>query len=66
MPYVTYASRTGDVQVHDGFADAQEQTADAILAAVQSGLSDSGYSKVLVTGHSLGSPIDTRLAWIVY
>ena len=44
-----------DVEAHDGFADVQERTADAILAAVQDGLSSSGYSKVLVTGHSLGS-----------
>ncbi|KZV59747.1 alpha/beta-hydrolase [Peniophora sp. CONT] len=48
-----------DVQAHDGFADAQEQTADAILAAVQDGLSSSGYSKVLVTGHSLGAAISS-------
>ncbi|VDC05154.1 unnamed protein product [Peniophora sp. CBMAI 1063] len=48
-----------DVQAHDGFADVQEQTADAIFAAVQQGLSSSGYSKVLVTGHSLGAAISS-------
>ncbi|KAI0030640.1 alpha/beta-hydrolase [Vararia minispora EC-137] len=48
-----------NVQVHEGFAETQGRTADAVLAAVQSGLASTGFSKVLVTGHSLGAAIAT-------
>ncbi|KAG6809566.1 hypothetical protein H0H92_015749 [Tricholoma furcatifolium] len=45
------------VQVHDGFQQTFERTADEVLAGVQAGLSSKGASKVLVTGHSLGAAI---------
>ena len=45
------------VKMHDGFVDAQERTADAVLEAVQAGLESTGAKKVLVTGHSLGAAI---------
>ncbi|KAI0248779.1 alpha/beta-hydrolase [Lactifluus subvellereus] len=44
-----------DVQVHNGLAETQGRTADAMLSAVKSGLQ----STVLVTGHSLGAAIAT-------
>ncbi|KZV71554.1 lipase [Peniophora sp. CONT] len=45
------------VSVHDGFADAQADTATAVLAAVKSGLSTYGTNTVAITGHSLGAAI---------
>jgi len=54
-----FPQTTDDVQVHDGFASAQEETASDILAAVQSGLASTGASKVTVTGHSLGAAISS-------
>ena len=47
----------GSVLLHDGFQDTQSRTADVILSTVQSALADTGYTQVLVTGHSLGAAI---------
>jgi hypothetical protein len=44
----------GDIQVHDGFQQTFERTADGILEGVRSALASTGVSRVLVTGHSLG------------
>ncbi|KZS95526.1 lipase [Sistotremastrum niveocremeum HHB9708] len=48
---------SSSVEVHDGFAEEQADTATTILAAVQSGLSKFGTTKVLLTGHSLGAAL---------
>ncbi|VDC00949.1 unnamed protein product [Peniophora sp. CBMAI 1063] len=45
------------VSVHDGFQDAQADTATAVLAAVKKGQSTYGTNIVTVTGHSLGAAI---------
>ena len=42
------------VKVHDGFQKTFERTADGVLSGVKDGLSSTGATKVLVTGHSLG------------
>ncbi|PCH36507.1 alpha/beta-hydrolase [Wolfiporia cocos MD-104 SS10] len=46
-----------NVQVHDGFQETQGRTADTILSTVQSALASTGYTNVLVTGHSLGAAV---------
>lgn len=43
------------IQVHDGFQQTFERTADGVLAGVQNGLSTKNATNVLVTGHSLGT-----------
>lgn len=45
------------VSVHDGFADAQADTASDVLDAVNQGLSTYGTNTITVTGHSLGAAI---------
>ncbi|KAH8091742.1 alpha/beta-hydrolase [Cristinia sonorae] len=45
------------VEVHDGFHKTQGRTAQQILGTVQSALKDTGFTKVLTTGHSLGGAI---------
>nr|VWO96219.1 Acetylornithine/succinyldiaminopimelate aminotransferase (ACOAT) (DapATase) (Succinyldiaminopimelate transferase) (EC (EC [Ganoderma boninense] len=45
------------VQLHSGFQATQGRTADLVLATVKSALADSGFKKVLVTGHSLGAAV---------
>jgi len=45
------------IEVHDGFKDAQADTATDILAAVQEGMSQYNTSAVTLTGHSLGAAI---------
>ncbi|KAH0583182.1 hypothetical protein H2248_011065 [Termitomyces sp. 'cryptogamus'] len=53
-----FPSANGEnVQVHDGFQQTFERTADSVLAGVQNGLASKGVSKVLVTGHSQGAAI---------
>jgi len=47
------------VEVHSGFQDTFERTADAVLSGVKSGLAAKSVTKVLVTGHSLGAAIAT-------
>ncbi|KAF9264031.1 alpha/beta-hydrolase [Marasmius fiardii PR-910] len=47
------------IQVHDGFQDTWERTADGVLDAVKRGLNDFKSTKVHVTGHSLGAAIAT-------
>jgi predicted lipase len=46
-----------EVEVHEGFAEAQQRTAALILGAVQGALKDKKASKVRVFGHSLGAAI---------
>lgn len=38
-----------EVEVHDGFADAQGRTADIILSTVEKALADTGVTKMLVS-----------------
>lgn len=45
---------TEGIQVHSGFQQTFERTADGLLAGVKAGLASTGVSKVVVTGHSLG------------
>ncbi|KJA19614.1 hypothetical protein HYPSUDRAFT_204495 [Hypholoma sublateritium FD-334 SS-4] len=45
------------IEVHDGFGDAQERSAAAVLAAVQLALKQSGLNQVTLVGHSLGAAI---------
>ncbi|KAJ6469739.1 alpha/beta-hydrolase [Mycena vitilis] len=47
------------IQVHNGFQDTFERTADGLLAGVMKGLADTGAKKVVVTGHSLGAAVAT-------
>ncbi|KAI0057337.1 alpha/beta-hydrolase [Artomyces pyxidatus] len=54
------------VEVHDGFAEAQERSADLILSTVKSGLASTGVKKVAVTGHSLGAAIATMDALMLH
>ncbi|KAJ7473033.1 alpha/beta-hydrolase [Mycena galericulata] len=46
-----------DIQVHDGFQDTFERTADGLLSGVLAGLKSTGVKKVAVTGHSLGAAL---------
>ncbi|KAF9026312.1 lipase [Hymenopellis radicata] len=48
---------SSDIQVHAGFASTQAQTAEAILAAVTTALSDNGADSVTLIGHSLGAAL---------
>jgi len=48
---------SSDIEVHEGFADAQSSTATDVLAAVQQGISTYSASQVTVVGHSLGAAI---------
>ncbi|KAF7291301.1 Lipase-3 domain-containing protein [Mycena indigotica] len=48
-----------NITVHEGFQKTFERTADGLLAGVMSGLSATGASKVLVTGHSLGAALSS-------
>ncbi|KAI0941021.1 hypothetical protein AcV7_003241 [Taiwanofungus camphoratus] len=54
-----FPQASSGVQVHDGFQQTQGRTADLILSTVQSALSSTGYTNVLVTGHSLGAAVAT-------
>ncbi|KAJ3797474.1 alpha/beta-hydrolase [Lentinula aff. detonsa] len=47
------------IQVHDGFQQTFERTADGVLAGVQNGLATTNATNVLVTGHSLGAAVAT-------
>jgi hypothetical protein len=44
------------IQVHSGFQETFERTADGLLDGVLKGLASTGAKKVVVTGHSLGAP----------
>ncbi|TRM58504.1 alpha/beta-hydrolase [Schizophyllum amplum] len=46
-----------DVLVHEGFRDAQAQTAGAVLDSVKSLLASSGSNVITVVGHSLGGAL---------
>lgn len=48
---------SSSIECHNGFASAQASTATSILAAVQSGMSKYGATKVTMVGHSLGAAI---------
>ncbi|OSD07114.1 alpha/beta-hydrolase [Trametes coccinea BRFM310] len=45
------------VKLHEGFQATQGRTADLVMSTVQSGLSSTGFKRVLVTGHSLGAAV---------
>ncbi|KAJ7173603.1 alpha/beta-hydrolase [Mycena filopes] len=47
------------IQVHSGFQQTFERTADGLLAGVMKGLADTGSTKVTVSGHSLGAAVAT-------
>ncbi|KAJ7506113.1 alpha/beta-hydrolase [Mycena galericulata] len=49
----------GSIQVHSGFQQTFERTADGILSGVQAGRASTGVNKVVVTGHSLGAALAT-------
>ncbi|KII86000.1 hypothetical protein PLICRDRAFT_44456 [Plicaturopsis crispa FD-325 SS-3] len=51
-----------NVQVHQGFQEAFERTADSMLKGVTDGLASKNVSKVLVAGHSLGAAVATMSA----
>ncbi|CAK5278175.1 unnamed protein product [Mycena citricolor] len=46
-----------DIEVHTGFADEHAKTAADVLAAVKTALSESGFTKVTIAGHSLGAAL---------
>ncbi|KAI0630116.1 alpha/beta-hydrolase [Trametes polyzona] len=46
-----------DVKLHSGFQATQGRTADIVMSTVKSGLSSTGFKRVLVTGHSLGAAV---------
>ncbi|KAJ6561092.1 lipase [Mycena vulgaris] len=48
---------SSSIEVHSGFANEQAKTASLVLAAVQSGLSTFGLTKVTLVGHSLGAAL---------
>jgi len=48
---------SSDIQVHNGFKDAQADTATDVLAAVQSAMSNFSANSVTLVGHSLGAAI---------
>ncbi|KAH8091740.1 alpha/beta-hydrolase [Cristinia sonorae] len=52
-----FPTAANGVEVHDGFHKTQGRTAQQILGIVQSALKDTGFTKVLTTGHSLGGAI---------
>ncbi|KAJ7850042.1 alpha/beta-hydrolase [Mycena olivaceomarginata] len=47
------------IQVHSGFQETFERTADGLLDGVLKGLASTGAKKVVVTGHSLGAAVAT-------
>ncbi|KIP12805.1 hypothetical protein PHLGIDRAFT_61329 [Phlebiopsis gigantea 11061_1 CR5-6] len=59
MNATLFPSAAKGTLVHDGFQKTQGRTADIILSTVKSALSSSGFSRVLVTGHSLGAAVAT-------
>lgn len=48
---------SSDIEVHNGFQDAQTSTATDVLAAVESAMSTYGTTSVTMVGHSLGAAI---------
>lgn len=48
---------SSDIEVHNGFGDAQASTAADVLAAVESAMSTYGTNSVTMVGHSLGAAI---------
>lgn len=48
---------SSDIEVHNGFLDAQTSTATDVLAAVESTMSTYGTTSVTMVGHSLGAAI---------
>ncbi|KAI6113355.1 Alpha/Beta hydrolase protein [Pisolithus thermaeus] len=48
---------SSDIEVHNGFMDAQASTATEVLAAVQTTMSTYGTTTVTLVGHSLGAAI---------
>jgi predicted lipase len=48
---------SSSIQVHDGFTNAQANSAAAVLAAVKRIMSERGVTKATIVGHSLGGAI---------
>ncbi|KAH9951087.1 Alpha/Beta hydrolase protein [Amylocystis lapponica] len=48
---------SSDIEVHEGFADAQSSTASDVLSAVQKAISTYSAKQVTIVGHSLGGAI---------
>ncbi|EMD31090.1 hypothetical protein CERSUDRAFT_120138 [Gelatoporia subvermispora B] len=48
---------SSSVKVHSGFAGTQSSTAQDVLSAVETGISEFGATEVTVVGHSLGAAI---------
>jgi hypothetical protein len=55
----------GSIQVHSGFQETFERTADGLLAGVKAGLAATGVSKIAVTGHSLGAALATMTGMMI-
>ncbi|KAJ7027921.1 alpha/beta-hydrolase [Mycena alexandri] len=53
------------IQVHSGFQQTFERTADGLLAGVMKGLASTGAKKVTVTGHSLGAALATMTGALI-
>ncbi|KAJ7872431.1 alpha/beta-hydrolase [Mycena leptocephala] len=51
--------------MHDGFQQTFERTADSLLAGVMDGLKSTGLKKIVVTGHSLGAGLATMTAVMI-
>ncbi|KZP12702.1 alpha/beta-hydrolase [Athelia psychrophila] len=52
-----FSGISSTIKVHSGFANAQANTATAVLAAVQTALTKGSTKSVTLTGHSLGAAI---------
>ncbi|EAU90643.1 lipase [Coprinopsis cinerea okayama7 len=50
---------SSSVRTHDGFGDAHARSANAVLSAVRTGLSQYGTNSVTLVGHSLGGALAT-------
>lgn len=57
LPAARFPNAPAGVEVHDGFLDTFERTADDVLSFVGQALEQTGFTDVLVTGHSLGGAI---------
>ncbi|TFL02299.1 alpha/beta-hydrolase [Pterulicium gracile] len=57
LPPARFPNVPAGAEVHDGFLDTFERTADDVLSFVGQALESSGFTDVLVTGHSLGGAI---------
>lgn len=58
-PLTATGTSCSSCKVHSSFQIAYESVASAVISAVQSELSSSGYSKFTITGHSLGAALSS-------